>query len=274
MSLFVTDTLNSCEGKIALVTGAANGIGRACMQALAQAGAQVLATDIEIDELARVVDKLAKTGAQIRILAQDVTDEKQWAEMVASLKENEGGLNVLVNNAGIAVAAPLIEMSLDDFRRQNAVNVDGVFMGCKHAIPLMAETGGGSIINISSVAGLIGASGLAGYSASKGAVRLFSKAVAMECADAQLPIRCNSVHPGIIDTDIWGKEISGLGASNPDLMSDGGNRINIELMTAEMPGGRPGSAEEIANAVVFLASDAASYINGTELVVDYGMTAR
>ena len=274
MSLFVTNMLNSCIGKIALVTGAASGIGRASVEALVQAGARVLATDIDGDELIRVVDRLTKSGAPVRALSQDVSDETQWEKIAASLKENEGGLNVLVNNAGIAIGVPLIEMSLEDFRRQNAINIDGVFMGCKHCIPLMAAAGGGSIINISSVAGLVGASGLAGYSASKGAVRLFSKAVAMECADAELPIRCNSVHPGIIDTDIWGKEISGIAAANPDLLSEGGNRINIEVLTETLPGGRPGSAAEIANAVVFLASDAASYINGTELVVDYGMTAR
>ncbi len=266
-----------CANKIGLVTGAAAGIGRACAIALAQAGAQVIATDIDEAGLAKTLALIEKSGGKARIAPQDVRAESVWASLIADIKKTEGGLNILVNNAGIGIAAPLISMSLEDFRRQMAINVDGVFLGCKHAIPLMGTSGKSSIINISSVAGLIGAPGLTGYCASKGAVRLFTKAAALECAAADLSIRVNSVHPGIIDTDIWGKEIAGLADLSENLShtaKTGANRVDIEAFSAAVvPGGKPGQPIDIANGVVFLASDASSYMNGTELVIDYGQTA-
>ena len=267
--------LNDCSGKIALVTGAATGIGRSCSEALAKAGASVVLTDVDETRLQDAVAAISAEGGKARALVQDVTSEDTWASVIDNIRAEEGGLNILVNNAGIAVACSIVEMSLEDFRRQNAVNVEGVFLGTKYAIPLMAETGPSSIINISSIAGLVGASGMGGYCASKGAVRLFSKATAMECADGGLSIRANSVHPGIIDTEIWTKEITAITESNPEMMKDGANSIDIHAFSAAtVPGGRPGQPEEIAQGVVFLASDAASYVNGTELVIDHGHTAR
>ena len=266
--------LNDCSGKTALITGAAGGIGRSCAQKLAEAGARVIVTDIEQEGLQKTVSLITEAGGTARGLAQDVTEEAVWQELIADIKANEGALHVLVNNAGIAIGVSILEMSLDDWRRQSAINLDGVFLGCKHAIPLMGESGAGSIINISSIAGLRGAAGLAGYCATKGGVRLFSKSVASECAAAELPIRCNSVHPGIIDTDIWGREIAGIAANNPEMMAEGGNRIDINLVAAGVPGGKPGHPDDIANGVVYLASDASSYVNGSELVIDYAMTAR
>ena len=263
----------SCEGKVALVTGAATGIGRACALKLAEAGAKLIVTDIDEARVGKTAEMIVAAGGQARAAVQDVAQEDVWAGLVADIRAQEGALHVLVNNAGIAIGASLIEMSLDDWRRQTAVNLDGVFLGCKHAIPLMAESGAASIINISSVAGLQGAPGLAGYCATKGGVRLFSKAVARECAAGEMPIRCNSVHPGIIDTEIWGREIAGIAANNPEMMNEGGNAIDVNLVAAGVPGGKPGDATDIANGVVFLASDASSYVNGTELVIDYAMTA-
>jgi NAD(P)-dependent dehydrogenase (short-subunit alcohol dehydrogenase family) len=266
--------LNDCSGKVALVTGAATGIGRSCAQKLAEAGARLIVTDIDEAGVEKTAALITEAGGQARALAQDVALENIWIDIIASIKAEEGGLNVLVNNAGIAVGVPLVEMSLEDWRRQNAINLDGVFLGCKHAIPLMAESGSGSIINISSIAGLRGAAGLAGYCASKGGVRLFSKSVAAECAAGNLPIRCNSVHPGIIDTDIWAREIAGIAANNPEMVAPGGNRIDVNMVAAGVPGGKPGHPDDIANGVVYLASDAASYVNGSELVIDYALTAR
>ena len=264
-----------CSGKVALVTGAATGIGRSCALALAAAGAKLIVTDIDVSGVEKTAQMITEAGGQARSFAQDVSQESVWQELIESIKQTEGQLNVLVNNAGIAIGVPVTEMSLEDWQRQNAINLDGVFLGCKHSIPLMAQSGLSSIINISSIAGLIGASGLAGYSASKGGVRLFSKAIANECADNGQTIRCNSVHPGIIDTDIWSREISGIAKDNPDMMTPGGNRINIDLVAAAgMPNGKPGLPEDIANGIVYLASDASSYVNGTELVIDYAMTAR
>ena len=270
----MTDILNSCSGKIALVTGAGTGIGRGCSMALAEAGATVVVTDIDAGTATETAELITKNGGKARALGQDVTQEDVWQDVIASISDQEGGLNVLVNNAGIAIGVAVTEMSLDDWRRQNAINLDGVFLGTKHAIPLMTQSGGGSIINISSVAGLVGSGGLAGYCATKGGVRLFSKAVAIECAAGETNIRVNSVHPGIIDTDIWGKEISGIAKTQPDLMVPGANRVNIDAFTdAVVPGGRLGQVDDISRGVVFLASDASSYMNGSELVIDHGFTA-
>lgn len=274
MFVLATNMLNDCSGKIALVTGAGTGIGRSCAMALAEAGAAVVVSDIDAGTAAETAALITKNGGKARGLGQDVTDEGVWQEVIAGIADEEDGLNVLVNNAGIAIGVAVTEMSLADWQRQNAVNLDGVFLGTKHAIPLMAQSGGGSIINISSVAGLIGAGGLAGYCATKGGVRLFTKAVAIECAAGDTNIRVNSVHPGIIDTDIWGKEISGIAQGQPELMVEGANRINIEAFTDTLvPGGRVGQPEEIAQGVVFLASDASSYMSGTELVIDHAQTA-
>ena len=267
--------LNDCSGKVALVTGAATGIGRSCAQKLAEAGAIVIASDIDVEGVEKTASLITEAGGAARAVAQDVALENIWQDVIGEIKAQEGKLNVLVNNAGIAIGGGILDMSLDDWRRQSAVNLDSVFLGCKHGIPLMAESGPGSIINISSIAGLRGAAGLAGYCATKGGVRLFSKSVAAECAAGELPIRCNSVHPGIIDTDIWAREIAGIAADNPDMMTDGGNRINIDMVAAAgVPGGKPGQPDDIANGVVYLASDASSYVNGSELVIDYAMTAR
>lgn len=264
----------SCEGKVALVTGAATGIGRACAEHLAKAGATLIVTDIDEAGVRETAQRIEAAGGTARGLVQDVVDEAAWQNLMADIKAHEGKLNVLVNNAGIAIGAPFTEMSLADWQRQNAINLDGVFLGCKHAVPLMVESGPSSIINLSSVAGLRGAAGLAGYSASKGGVRLFSKAVALECANAGLDVRCNSVHPGIIDTDIWGREIAGIAKNMPDLMGEGGNKIDVNLVAMNVPGQKVGQVADIAAGVVYLASDDSSYVTGTELVIDNGLTAR
>jgi NAD(P)-dependent dehydrogenase (short-subunit alcohol dehydrogenase family) len=187
---------------------------------------------------------------------------------MAEVKAAHGRLDVLVNNAGIGLGAPSVTtMSLADFRRQQAINVEGVFLGMKHGLLLMREAGhGGSIVNISSVAGLRGAPMLAGYCASKGAVRLMTKAVALECAAARDGVRVNSVHPGIIETPIWlGIVDTGGANAPPDLDA---------ISTMAVPLGVKGVPEDIANGVLWLAGDESRYVTGTELIIDGGMTAR
>ena len=255
------------SGKIALVTGGASGIGRGCASVLAREGAKVVVTDVQAALGQDCVAAIEAAGGTAIFLSHDVTSEEVWIDVVAQVKERFGRLDILVNNAGIGLSGPVTEMSLADFRRQQAINVEGVFLGCKHALPLMRAGGGGSIINISSVAGLTAAPNLAAYSATKGAVRLFSKSVAMECAALKDGVRVNSVHPGIIETAIWDSISSGL--------PGGANRIDLDAVTqVATPLGFKGLPEDIALGVLYLASDDSRYVTGAELVIDGGMTAR
>jgi NAD(P)-dependent dehydrogenase (short-subunit alcohol dehydrogenase family) len=260
-------------GKVALVTGGASGIGQAIAGLLAQEGAAVVATDVDGLNGPEVVAGIKKAGGEALFLHQDVTSEPRWAEVAGEIERRFGRLDVLVSNAGIGIGAPsIVEMSLADWRRQTAINLDGVFLSVKYCLPLMRKTsnkhGGGSIIMMSSLAGLRGAPTLAGYSATKGGVRLFAKSVALECASMGDGIRVNSVHPGIIDTPIWGKIPAGG--------NGGGQNAPIDcdaLANVATPLGRAGEAREIAQGVLYLASDASSYVTGSELVIDGGMFA-
>src|SRR6516164_49226 len=249
-------------GKVALVTGGASGIGAAVAELLAQEGASVVVSDVDELKGPEVVAGIRQAGREAMFLHHDVTSEARWAEVASEVERRYGRLHILVSNAGIGIAVPsIVEMSLEDWRRQTAINLDGVFLSVKHCLPLMRKSGGGgSIIMMSSLAGLRGSATLAGYSATKGGVRLFAKSVAMECASAGDGIRVNSVHPGIIDTPIWGKIPAGATASGQNQPID-----FAELARLATPLGRPGQAREIAQGVLYLASDASSYVTGSEL---------
>ena len=255
------------EGKVAVVTGGASGIGRGCAEILAREGAAMVITDIQDHKSEALA---AELGGKARYLHHDVTSEDAWIEVIAQVEREHGRLDILVNNAGIGIGCPTITaMSLADWRRQQAINVEGVFLGIKHALPLMRRAGnGGSIINMSSVAGLRGSPNLAAYCATKGAVRLFTKSVALECGAAQDGVRVNSVHPGIIETPIW-ESIVGMGEAGtnapPDLDA---------LSTMAVPLGVKGVPEDIANGVLWLASAESRYVTGTELVIDGGLSER
>ena len=266
--------MTDISGKIALITGAASGIGKACSERLAQAGATVVMTDLQDAAGKAACEAIKAAGGKAVYLHQDVTSEDEWATVIAEVRAQFGRLDIFVNNAGIGLGGLVTEMTLADWRKQQAINVEGVFLGVKHSLPLMRVSGdGGSIINMSSVAGLNGAAGMSAYCATKGAVRLFSKSIALECAAAGDKIRVNSVHPGIIDTPIW-ESISDT-ADLSAVSTAGANRIDLDAMTSMVtPLGRPGVASEIAEGVLFLASAASSYVTGTELVIDGGMTAR
>src|ERR1044072_2782267 len=189
--------IGQVQGKVALVTGGASGIGEAVCELLAHEGASVAVTDVDDLKGPEVVARIKKAGGEASFWHHDVTSEERWIEVVADVMKRDGRLDVLVSNAGIGIAVPTItEMSLADWRRQTAINLDGVFLSVKHCIPLMRRSGGGgSIVMMSSVAGLRGSPTLAGYCATKGGVRLFAKSIAMECAGANDGIRVNSVHP-------------------------------------------------------------------------------
>lgn len=253
-------------GKVAVVTGGASGIGEACSQTLARAGASVLITDID-DALGKaVVERIAAAGGKAHYLHHDVRDEAAWPGVIAEAEKRFGRLDIMVANAGIGIMAPIETMTLADWQKQQAINLDGVFLSVKHAIPALRKAGGGSIVLMSSVAGLRGAPGLAAYSATKGGVRLLAKSVALEHAADK--IRCNSVHPGIIATPIWGKIPTGAEGNRRNAPIDPTERAAVAV-----PLTRVGEAQDIANGVLFLCTDAASYITGQELVIDGGLTA-
>lgn len=258
--------MGQVSGKVAFITGGAAGIGAACAKALAAEGAAVAISDLNDTAGQANVAAIIAAGGKAMYIHQDVTDEAAWQGVVDAIVAKFGKLDIAVANAGIAIFGSALQMTLSDFRRQNAVNIDGVFLTAKYCIPAMRKAGGGSLVMISSVAGLRGSANLAGYSASKGAVRLFAKSMAMECAAAGDNIRVNSVHPGIIVTDIWQKAATAAG---------GGLNAPLDphALGLAAPIGKAAEPIEIANGVLFLASDASRYITGTELIIDGGMTA-
>ena len=246
-------------GKVAIITGAGSGIGRACARAMAAEGARVYHTDIN-PETGRETDGLiAQDGGRSCFAVQDVCDEHRWEEVFADAGNRFGPVNVLVNNAGIALAGAIIDYPYETWKKQMAVNLDSVFLGTRAAIRAMSGSAGGSIINISSLAAFGGASVVSGYCTSKGAVCAFTKSAAVECAEAGYDIRVNSVHPGIIDTPM-----------HHGITEDGADALG----KAAAPMGRAGTPMEVASTVIFLASDDSSYTTGNEFVVDGGMWVR
>ncbi len=259
-------------GKVALVTGAARGIGAATAETLARAGASVVLGDVLSDAVIATSRHLADAGLRVKGVVHDVTQEAAWQTVVEDIVAEFGGFDILVNNAGIEETVFLSDIDASDMQRLLSVNVGGTLLGHKYAIRAMRPGGsagrGGSIVNLSSVAGLIGTAGLGVYSASKGAVRLLSKAAAVECGRLGFGIRVNSVHPGLIETEMGDKLLSdfvGLGVF-PDAET-----AKREFTTAH-PIGRVGKPHDVASAILFLASDLSSFITGHELVCDGGMT--
>ena len=242
------------QDKVAIVTGAASGIGRGCARLLVAEGARVVCTDR--DE--RGAEVAAELGATFRRL--DVTDEAGWQHVVDETVREFGRLQILVNAAGVAVWGDIERTTLEQWRFVNGVNAEGTFLGCRTALVAMKATGG-SIVNISSVAGLVADADAPAYCASKGAVRLLTKSVALHAARKGYNVRCNSVHPSFIDTPM----VDAVCESNPKM------RAAVEKAA---PLGRLGEVDDVANAVLYLASDESKFVTGSELVVDGGLTAR
>ena len=246
------------EGKVALITGAAHGMGAEEARLFAREGARVAIADIREDDARKVEAEIAEAGGEAMVLMLNVTQEDQWESSVAAIVARFGKLDILVNNAGISGSGEKDSTSTDSWDRLMNINAKGVFLGMKYAIPEMEKAGGGAIVNISSISGFVGQEGIhPGYNASKGAVRLVTKAAAVQ--HAKIGIRVNSVHPGMLP---------------PMLTSFQRGDPNRDAMNAAVPMGREGEPIEVANAVLFLASDEASYITGTELIVDGGFTAK
>ena len=247
------------DGKVAIISGGARGQGATEARMLAMEGASVVFGDILDDEGRQVEAQIRELGGEATYVHLDVTSEADWQSAVDTAVSAYGKLNVLVNNAGILIRKTLEETTGEDWDRIMSINAKGVFLGTRAAIPAMREAGGGSIVNISSTAGLVSSpSGSASYTATKGAVRLLTKSTAIQYA--REGIRCNSVHPGPIETDMI-----------QDSLSD---PAQMELRMQRLPMGRVGKPEEVAYGVIYLASDESSFVTGSELVIDGGTTAQ
>jgi NAD(P)-dependent dehydrogenase (short-subunit alcohol dehydrogenase family) len=256
------------EGKIALVTGGAQGLGEAAARMLARQGARVAITDINFDGASKLASALnaERDGCAIAI-RHDVTQEDQWIDALAETERRFAGLHVLVNNAGIGLTKDFESITLEEWRRVHAIDLDGVFLGCKRALPLMAKTVkanslGGSIINISSISGIIAGHNMAAYNSAKAAVRHLSKSVALHCAKRGYAIRCNSVHPVFIATPILDGLVERLGRDEA-----------YAKLGRQVPLGHIGEPDDIAYAVLYLASDESKFVTGAELKVDGGISA-
>ena len=251
-------------GKLALVTGAAQGLGAAHCETLAREGARVLCTDINgpgAEETAARINAAHGAGTAFA-MQQDVTSEDGWNAAIEMARNNLGGLSVLVNNAGVGVRGNIETCTLDEWRRGFAINVESVFLGCQKALPLMKDNQPGSIINISSIAGLIASDTMPGYNASKAAVWMLSKSVALYCGKMGWNIRCNSVHPTFVDTPI----LDGMAAGRD-------KAVIMDKLARQIPLKRVGEPREIADGVLFLASDESSFMTGAELKLDGGISA-
>lgn len=242
------------SGKVCLVTGAARGIGAAIATAFAEEGGSVILTDQRGDEVRATAAAIGQAGFE-----QDVADEAGWVALIRQIEQHHGRLDVVVANAGYGWQKNVTDIALDEWRALIAVNLDGVFLAMKHSIPLMARSGGGSIIAMSSMYGTVGAPGTSAYCASKGGVTLLTKAVALECAEQSNSIRVNSIHPGYVMTPSVREVLT------PD---------QVEGLRMQHPVKRLADPAEIARATLFLASDDASFMTGAELHVDGGFTSR
>ncbi len=251
------------DGKIALVTGAGSGIGRAISVLLAREGAKVAASHIDAESAAATVRTIdaERPGAAIA-LGHDVTDEAAWRQVLDRVVTAFGGLNILVNNAGIADGGNVEETDFATWRRVHSVDLDGVFLGCKHAIRHLHASGGGAIVNISSISGIIAGHNMAAYNSAKAGVRLLSKSVALHCAKQGYDIRCNSVHPAFVKTPILDPLVRRFGEAEA-----------YAKLARQVPMGRIGEPDDVAQGVLYLASDESRFVTGAELVIDGGISA-
>ncbi|OGT35228.1 MAG: hypothetical protein A3F11_02165 [Gammaproteobacteria bacterium RIFCSPHIGHO2_12_FULL_37_14] len=259
---------NRMKNKIVLITGAASGIGAATAKRLAAEGAIAIISDINETLGSQIAAEINSTGCLAEFLYLDVTDEVMWKTVFSHIETKYGRIDVLINNAGLLLHVPITEMLLADWHRLMAVNLDGVFLGTKHAIPLMKKSNGGNIVNVSSAAGIVGSATAAAYCASKGAVRLFTKAASLEYAKDN--IRINSIHPGPIATSIFEK----MDGWKDYVEQMGGEEYIWKAKANSTPLKRVGTPEEIANAILFLSSNESSYMTGCELIADGGFTAQ
>ena len=262
-------------GKVCLVSGGLRGIGLACVERFLAEGAEVVLTDLNPADSELAVETMARLGQAASYVQANVASEEDWLRVRDEVQARHGKLHVLVNNAGIDLTGPVQSLSMPDWRRIMDINVDGVFLGVKTFTEMMAESGrdfrgGSSIINVSSIMGLVGYGEVSAYNASKGAVRLFTKGIAIEYAHKKMPIRANSLHPGFVVTPLlkegFQRWVDKGVADDPQVL--------VDAMCAQTPIGRLAEPYELASGVYFLASEDSAYMTGAELVIDGGWTAQ
>jgi 3(or 17)beta-hydroxysteroid dehydrogenase len=256
--------MNRVKGKVALVTGGAMGIGEACARMFASEGAAVAITDVNIERGSSLAEEINCSGGAAIFVEHDVTEESAWRRAIETTLAKFGRLDIVVNNAGLGIGGDVEHATLDEWRRLMRVNLDGVFLGTKYGVQTLKRFGGGSIVNLSSIEGLVGDPNLAAYNSSKGGVRLLTKSAALYCAKAGYKIRVNSVHPGYI----WTPMVEQY------LRAAGDVEAGRKQLDAMHPVGHVGEPNDIAYGVLYLASDESKFMTGAELVIDGGYTAQ
>ena len=251
------------KNKVALITGAASGLGLASAKKLLEHGAKVFLSDINQDGLDKLTEDLKDySGDQYSMAHHDVSSEESWKNIYDLVDKKFKQLNILVNSAGISTGADVVSTGFDTWKKVHEVNLDSVFLGCKYAIPFMSEHGAGSIINISSISGIVAGWNTAAYNSSKSAVRHLSKSVALYCAKKRYNIRCNTIHPAFVDTPIL-----------DPIKQAFGEKEAIQKLARQIPMNRIGDTDDVAYAVVYLSSDESKFITGSEIVIDGGLSA-
>jgi|TARA_Y100000816_G_scaffold31915_1_gene20397 NAD(P)-dependent dehydrogenase (short-subunit alcohol dehydrogenase family) len=254
---------NRVQDKVAIVTGAASGLGFAAAQKLMDEGAKVLLTDINKDIMNSMSERLSNySETQYQTSVHDVSKEESWVGIIEKAEKHFGKINILVNSAGISLGADVVSTDFEIWKKVHEVNLDSVFLGCKYAVPIMSKSGQGSIINLSSISGIVAGWNTAAYNSSKAGVRLLSKSVALYCAKKGYDVRCNSVHPAFVDTPILDPLKQAFGEENA-----------VAKLSRQIPMNKIGDTDDVSYAILYLASDESKFMTGTEIVLDGGLSA-
>ena len=255
--------MSRVEGKVAIITGAASGLGFAAAQKLLEEGAKVMLSDINEEVINSMSERLSQfSQTQFSTCIHDVTNEDSWIELIDKTEKDFGKINILVNSAGISLGADIVSTDFEIWKKVHEVNLDSVFLGCKYAIPKMSAYGHGSIINISSISGIVAGWNTAAYNSSKAGVRLLSKSVALYCAKKGYDVRCNSLHPAFVNTPILDPLKQAFGADEA-----------VAKLARQIPMNKIGDTDDVSYAILYLASDESKFMTGTEIILDGGLSA-